>query len=457
MSHFVTLVNFYMPKLEENCEENMRYAEQIAEVKEKLAQDPESFALRFLLKRLQSKASTLERSAECEIDELMAPFCEGTDDPAYLEFEDRTDDLRRDYETDKINCVRFPDGTVVPEYNRLVYEKYLIKDGKVFQKKAGHLGHEKRTKKAKKMRAFMGYPVKKLYPSLKQYAEDYCGYTFDSKNNVYATVSKGYRSGGYNIQMFSDLIQNSMRNDMMNAIKQDEVLGKFAGMMPEMPASDVNVSDATLYKPEYSWNYEVGSHTTLFDDKLQADVALFYMDTRNQQISRFAESGLGRITVNAGKSRSLGAEASVRAQLTNAFSLSGNYGYTYATFTDYVVSDTENYNGNYVPFVPKHTFNVGAQYVFTMRKGAILDNITVNANYKAAGRIYWTEQNDVSQSFYGTLNWRTNLEIGDAMISFWARNFLNKDYAAFYFETMNKGFMQKGRPMQFGVDLRCRF
>lgn len=41
MSHFVTLVNFYMPKLEENCEENMRYAEQIAEVKEKLAQDPE--------------------------------------------------------------------------------------------------------------------------------------------------------------------------------------------------------------------------------------------------------------------------------------------------------------------------------------------------------------------------------------------------------------------------------
>ena len=155
MSHFVTLVNFYMPKLEENCEENMRYAEQIAEVKEKLTQDPESFALRFLLKRLQSKASTLERSAECEIDELMAPFCEGTDDPAYLEFEDRTDDLRRDYETDKINCVRFPDGTVVPEYSRLVCEKYLIRDGKVFQKKAGRLGHEKRTKKAKKMRAFM--------------------------------------------------------------------------------------------------------------------------------------------------------------------------------------------------------------------------------------------------------------------------------------------------------------
>lgn len=27
--------------------------------------------------------------------------------------------------------------------------------------------------------------MKKLYPSLRQYAEDYCGYTYDSKNNTY--------------------------------------------------------------------------------------------------------------------------------------------------------------------------------------------------------------------------------------------------------------------------------
>ena len=282
-------------------------------------------------------------------------------------------------------------------------------------------------------------------------------YAWNSKNNVYATVSKGYRSGGYNIQMFSDLIQNNMRSDMMNAIKQDEVLGKFAGMMPDVPASDVNVSDATLYKPEYSWNYEVGSHTTWFDDRLQADVALFYMDTHDQQISRFAESGLGRITVNAGKSRSLGAEASLRAQVTDAFSLNGSYGYTYATFTDYVVSDEANYNGNYVPFVPKHTFNAGAQYVFGLRNGAIFDNITVNANYKATGRIYWTEQNNASQALYGTLNGRVSFNKGNGQLAFWINNALNTDYQAFYFETMNRGFAQKGRPLQVGVDIRCRF
>lgn len=289
-------------------------------------------------------------------------------------------------------------------------------------------------------------------------------YAWNSSNNVYTTVSKGYRSGGYNIQMFSDLIQNSMRSDMMNAIKEDEVLGKFAGMMPDFPAPDVNISDATLYKPEYSWNYEAGTHLTLFDNRLQADLAIFYMSTRDQQISRFAESGLGRITVNAGKSRSMGAEASLRAQLTDALSLNGNYGYTYATFTDYVSNEkvgkelvSISYNGHYVPFVPKHTFTVGAQYVWTMRKNSLLDNITFNAHYKAAGRIYWTEKNDVSQALYGTLNGRISFNKGNGQIALWINNALNTDYQAFYFETMSRGFAQMGHPVQAGIDIRCRF
>ena len=45
-------------------------------------------------------------------------------------------------------------------------------------------------------------------------------YEWKKGNNVYATVSRGYRSGGYNIQMFSDLIQGNMQNDMQGQIKQ---------------------------------------------------------------------------------------------------------------------------------------------------------------------------------------------------------------------------------------------
>lgn len=292
-------------------------------------------------------------------------------------------------------------------------------------------------------------------------------YEWKKGNNVYATVSKGYRSGGYNIQMFSDLAQGALKNSMLDALAVHPDFSKMAGFITKMKNELPPVSEVTQYKPEYSWNYEVGSHLTLWEGKLWLDLAAFYMSTRDQQIAKFADSGLGRITENAGKSRSYGAEAALRATLTNALSMTASYGYTYATFTDYVTNSNEkdenkklkevSYNGKYVPFVPKHTLNLGAEYAITCNPRSIFDRVIFQANYSAAGRIYWTEQNNASQAFYGTLNWRANLEKGNAVISFWARNFLDKDYDAFYFETMNKGFAQKGRPAQFGIDLRCRF
>ena len=204
---------------------------------------------------------------------------------------------------------------------------------------------------------------------------------------------------------------------------------------------------------------------TMFDGRLQADVAAFYMDTHDQQISRFAASGLGRITVNAGKSRSIGGELALKAQITDNFILNGNYGYTNSKFTEYISNYKDaqgklqevSYNGNYVPFVPEHTFTVGGQYIFRMKSGAWLDNIIVNANYKGAGRIYWTEQNNAYQNLYGTLNGRISLNKGNGQIGIWINNALNTEYQAFYFESMNRGFAQMGRPMQIGVDLRCRF
>ena len=156
-------------------------------------------------------------------------------------------------------------------------------------------------------------------------------YDFNKSNNIYASVSKGYRSGGYNIQMFSEIVQGEMINGMIAVLDE-----KSHGMVSQMggdkiPHYEFNIQETTMYKPEYSWNYEIGSHMTMFDGRLQADVAAFYMDTHDQQISRFAASGLGRITVNAGKSRSIGGELALKAQITDAFSLNGNYGYTHAT------------------------------------------------------------------------------------------------------------------------------
>ena len=297
----------------------------------------------------------------------------------------------------------------------------------------------------------------------------------DNLGNVYATVSKGYRSGGYNIQMFSDLLQSSLKNDMMRQTKE-EVLkaienspgASYKDLISEkFPDAGKNpdARSATEYKPEQTWNYEAGTHLNLFNNRLRTDAAFFWLETRDQQISRFAgASGLGRETVNAGKSRSLGAELALAAAITTDFTVNTSYGYTYATFKDYATNARVNgqlqevsYNGHYVPFVPKHTLTVGGQYIFRINAGYWLDRIQLNVNYTGAGRIYWTEENTVSQSFYGTLNGRVSFQKGRGQIDLWVRNALDKDYAAFYFESMGNGFMQKGRPIQAGIELRCRF
>ena len=297
-------------------------------------------------------------------------------------------------------------------------------------------------------------------------------YNINSKNNFYASISKGHRSGGYNVQMFSDIVQNGLQNSIKTTIKNgvgeklngfaqmgmpSSVIGMINGMMEQyLTTSEINIAESTTYKPEYSWNYEVGSHLQLFNGKLQADFAAFYMDTRNQQIAKFAETGLGRITVNAGESESYGVEANLVASLNKNLQLNASYGYTKATFVKYDAGKEEDYSGNYVPFVPRHTMNIGGSYAFLFNN-SWAQSLTLGANVTGAGKIYWTEANNASQDFYTSLNGYISLKTKTVQIDLWGRNLTNNDYTTFYFETMGRGYEQRCKPLQVGVDVRLHF
>ena len=242
-------------------------------------------------------------------------------------------------------------------------------------------------------------------------------YDFDGKNNIYASVAKGYRSGGYNVQMFSDIVQGDMTTKMIDAIFDAPELSAMGSRYKPIIAERVpgygvvpDVDEITTYKPEYSWNYEVGTHLDLAQGKIRTDLAVFYMDTRDQQLARFSE--------NAG-----------------------------------IVID---YSGNYVPFVPMHTFSAGADYTFFV-KDSWIQAITAGLNYSGAGKIYWTEDNHASDKFNGTLNARLSLQTKNIDIDLWAHNLTDHRFSTFYFESMNRGYKQINKPFQLGVDLRCRF
>ena len=284
---------------------------------------------------------------------------------------------------------------------------------------------------------------------------------YQGKSNVYASVSKGHRSGGYNYQMFSELLQSSLKNDMMRQTKEEVMAkaGNYANMVSQyFPDAGQNpdAQAAVEYKPEYTWSYELGTHLSLFDGKLQTDLAAFYMQTYDQQLSQMAESGLGRITVNAGESKSYGVEANLVASLNRHLQLNASYGYTHATFVKYDAGKNEDYSGNYVPFVPMHTLNIGGSYSFFFNDGWA-QSLTLGANVNGAGNIYWTEANNASQDFYATLNGYISLKAQSMQIDLWGRNLTDNEHTTFYFESMGRGYEQRCKPLQVGVDVRFHF
>lgn len=265
----------------------------------------------------------------------------------------------------------------------------------------------------------------------------------ENLGNVYALVSKGYRMGGYNIQMFSDILQTDL-----NAHQQDAMRGDYD---VEHTTQDYdNIEETISYKPEESWNYELGTHLNLFDDMLHFDLSLFYMQIRNQQLSIMEpNSNYGRMMVNAGKSHSCGLETTLRGSaFDNAFDWSASYSFTNAKFDEY-----DTYKDNYVPFVPQHAFSATADYHF--------GQFTLGANIAGQGKIWWDEANTYSQKFYALLGAHADYDFGPVQVSLWGRNLTDTKYNTFAIQSSAAGgtryFAQRANPLQVGMDVNIHF
>lgn len=296
-------------------------------------------------------------------------------------------------------------------------------------------------------------------------------YKFDGGSNLYATVTKGYRAGGFNVQMFGDIIQNDIQSNaqtIMAAANQAQQTHQNVEQTVEQSEEKyATILDGIKFKPEESWNYEVGTHLNLLGNKVHADISLFYMQIRNQQLSVFTEDyGFGRKMVNAGKSYSCGAEMTLRGMAAdNHLSWTASYGYTHAAFKDYKTKESAqgesvDYKDKHVPYVPEHTFSAIADYRFDISNSA-LKNITLGVNVYGQGKIYWDEANTFDQKFYATIGAHCAAEFGMCRLNIWAKNLTDTKYNTFAFMSKATGeaaySAQRGNPIQFGVDVSFHF
>ena len=291
-------------------------------------------------------------------------------------------------------------------------------------------------------------------------------YAWGQNSSVYATVSRGYRSGGYNIQMFNELLQPLMRTDIMQdvadvtipvleaqAMVPDATKTQVRELLQSMAqAADMDVDGTVYYKPETAWNYEVGSHLDALDGRMRLNLSAYWIETHDLQLSQLSETGMGRVTTNNGRGRSIGGEVEVQAHPTSALDLSAAYGYTHATLLH---SATAEHPDDYlVPFSPAHTLSVGGRYQWQTHTWA--ERVSLSVSGKGCGTTYWDNDNSLAQPFYATLDARVSVCHGGLELSVWGNNLTQSHYHVFSFVTRSQNFVQMGRPLQIGVDLRLQ-
>lgn len=179
--HFRTLVTVEIPKVTEDTTENLVVKMQLGIIKKLAEKKPGDIMLKISRRTLECVQTSFARRVYNDVYSKLERYCEATDNPDYLEFEDRTDELREEYENGSVDAFKLPGGMIVSQFNNLVCGKFVIHDdGKVYQTKFGQLKHDKRSKRAKKMTGIRNCPYKKIYKTFEAYAEQEEGYVYNS-------------------------------------------------------------------------------------------------------------------------------------------------------------------------------------------------------------------------------------------------------------------------------------
>jgi len=246
------------------------------------------------------------------------------------------------------------------------------------------------------------------------------GYDFAKDIMTYITISKGYMVGGYNY-----------------------------GYMPTN-------EDAFCYDPEYTWNYEAGIKSAWLDNKLLANLSIFYIDIDDKQVVEWSMT-MGTKVENAAKAHSQGIELELKARPVQGLDLFAGFGYTESKFDDWKALQKDgtmyNYEDNYLPNAPKYTYNLGTAYRH-------INGFFGRVDLLGTGKFYGDARNNLKQEDYEIVNLRLGYEGDNMGISFWCTNLFDEEYVTALYDMTNMGLgelVQDGEPRMLGVTVSYRF
>jgi len=218
-------------------------------------------------------------------------------------------------------------------------------------------------------------------------------YTYDNGTMVYGSVSRGFKSGGYNV-----------------------------------------TSGDAEFAPEKVWSYELGTKMETFGDKLRTNLAVFYYDYQDLQVSGFTSPGVLSIS-NAADATIQGFEIENQWMPTYNLLFELNYAFLDATYDKYFAPNPDglggviDVSGDHLIASPRHKINLAAQTFTDLSEG------TLSYRFEYAWQDeqnFTAPKNDVSyQGSYALLNLRASYQTADEQwqVQAYVENLTNKAYS----------------------------
>ena len=242
-----------------------------------------------------------------------------------------------------------------------------------------------------------------------------------SDSNVYASLSEGYKAGGY-----------------------------------------ATYECTEPYDPEEVTSLEFGFKGSL-SENTSLNASLFRYDYTDFQVLQVV--GIQTVTRNAGDATVNGLEIEALSNVNDSLSI--NYGLTLldATYGEFLNTNgiqpqlgEQQLDGNYLTNAPKVSINLGLNYTSPMASGASL-TYRANASYKS--RIYFSEFNEYSQDAYTIVDLNLIWESADETMRsrFFIKNATDEDYISGYLSSATGGgrFGQWGYPRTAGIEIQRNF
>lgn len=250
-------------------------------------------------------------------------------------------------------------------------------------------------------------------------------YDLTATTNIYASYSRGYKSGGF-----------------------------FGGNAdsPEQIAP---------YENETVNAYEIGSKSDLWDNRLRMNLSGFYYDYQDiQAYSTVERNGLTvQVLDNAASAEMYGAEAEFTVMPIENLDLSLGLAWLHAKYGDYN-SLGDDYSGNQMPQAPEYSLTSRAAYAIHTKTGVVITP-SIDVSYRS--KVYF--DSTMRERLSDPELWLVGAELsvmspdGSIEAGLWGRNLTDEAYltSANPIDSLGVDLLTYSRPRSAGLFLRYRY